>query len=257
MQKLYGVIQDIHLPWCDLRALTLALEVMQDQNVECLIINGDLVDFYNLNAWGPKHIEVQSTLDDEIYSTLEFLDRVQKMFKEVIFIYGNHEFRLERFVIKHCPVFWNHLKLEKMLNLEARGIKHVPYNERYRLGESGLFVQHSPPSYSENAASTSLRKKIDQDHIWGCTHRTDKVVKTGSSGKIYTSYMNGWFGSVGVIKDLQSKMPENRRVFSFTKNHESWNRSFSIAGVCGKRHWVNQIVIKDYSCMVGGNLYEG
>ena len=256
-KHLYGVLGDVHLPWCDLRNLTLALEVMQDQGVQTLILNGDIGDFYAVNAHGPKHPDIKTTLDDEIYSIHQFLDRVQKMFPEIIFVAGNHEYRLDRFVMANCPVFWNHLTIEKMLDLEKRNMVYIPYNERYQIGNAQVFAQHSPPSYSQNAATTSIMKKMDQDHIWGCTHRPDISFRKGSSGKIYTSVMNGWFGSTGVFNQMKRDMPENKRVFSFMKNHDQWGCSFSIVGVKDELHWIDHIVIKDYSCIIGGNLYEG
>tara|TARA_R110002020_G_scaffold468324_2_gene692527 strand:- start:451 stop:1212 length:762 start_codon:yes stop_codon:yes gene_type:complete len=253
------VLGDIHGPWLNQRRLDLVLDIAQDLDCSHIIINGDCLDFYHLNSYGPKHADVQTILEDEIYWGQEFLKSLRKRFpkKGIIFLFGNHEYRLDRFIMKHCPAFWNFLKLEKMLNLEDLNIEWLPYNERYQIEKTQLFVQHSPPSYSDNLANTSMKKKMDQDHIWNCAHRTDMVARTGSSGKIYTSYINGWFGSTGIIGKNQREMPENRRVFSFTKNHESWNSSFCLVGVDGKNHYVEQVLIKDYTAMVGGNLYEG
>lgn len=257
--QLFGIIGDIHLPYTDFRALELALDLFADIGITDLILNGDVADFYCVNAYGPKHVEVQQTIETEIDSVNEFLDKVQKKLPKakITFIYGNHEFRLERFIMDKCPIFWNFLKLENHLRLEERGIDWVPYNERLQLGNSSLFVQHSPPSYSQNAAGTSLKKKIDEDHIWNCSHRTDMYCMTGSSGKVYTSYINGWFGSTGIMKKLQKEMPENRRVFAYTKNHESWNTSLCVAAVHKENHHVTQVLFKDYTAMFGGVIYEG
>ena len=256
---LYGIIGDIHGPWNDERATNLAFDVMEDLGVNHIILNGDILDFYSINAYGPKHQDIQTKLEDEINWGKDFLTQLRVRFpkEEIIYIFGNHEYRLDKFIMANCPVFWNIIKLEKMLGLKDLKIKWVPYNEKYRIGKANLFAQHSPPSYAENAANTSFKKKFDVDHIWGCTHRSDRVVKTGSSGKVYTSYINGWFGDKGIITDLQARMPENRRVFQYTKNHEQWNSSFCIVSVDKKKYHVQQVIIKDYTAVVGGNLYEG
>lgn len=163
--------------------------------------------------------------------------------------------------MEKCPWFWNKLKLEKQIDFEAIGVDLVPYNERFQIDKTDLFVQHSPPSYSENAPMTSLKMKMDQDHIWGCAHRTGMAVLTGSSGKTYTSYIGGWFGDRGVIKKRQMEMPENRRVFFFTKNHQRWNCSFHLVTTHKKIHHVQQIIIKksgkDYTASVGQHIYVG
>jgi len=257
---LYGVLGDLHGPWIDERAVNLALDIFEDVGVTHLILNGDVLDFYNINAHGPKDPGVQTNLEDEIHWGYEFLNDLVKRFKntEIVFIFGNHEYRLDRFIMANCPAFMNFLKLEKMLRLDELGIKWLPYNERYQVGKTNLYIQHSPPSYSANSmATTSLMKKMDTDHIWNCAHRTDMSVKTGSSGRVYTSYVNGWFGSTGIIKQNQNEMPENRRVFMYTKNHEQWNTSFCLVSVQGKQHHVQQVLMKNYVCALGETIYEG
>lgn len=249
---------DIHGPFEDKRSVKLAFDIMKHLGVNTLILNGDVADFYNLNSHGPKDPQIETFLQDEFHWLDKFLDECTKNFDEVIYIFGNHEFRLDRFVMANCPAFWNFLALEKMMRLEERGIKFIPYNERFRIQQSNLFVQHSPPSYSENLAGTSLKKKIDECHIWNCAHRTDFAVRTGSSGKVYKSYINGWFGSKGIIFENQTRMPDNKRVFHFTKNHESWNCSFSlISAPVPEKAFVQQVLIENYEACVGRIFYRG
>lgn len=194
----------------------------------------------------------------------DFIKYLRNRFKdvEIIYIFGNHEYRLDRFVMEHCPAFWNFLKLENMLQLDQCNIKWLPYNERYKIVE-GFYVQHSPPSYSKTLASTSLAHKIDESYIWNCAHRTDAAYRTGSSGKLYKAIINGWFGCRGIIEENCNKMPENRRVFMFTKGHETWNRSATLLRVSEKINLAipTQVIIekigKQYFAAVGDTIYQG
>jgi hypothetical protein len=256
--SLIAVIGDLHGPWEDKKAVGLFIGICKKLKIDELVLNGDVLDFYNVNSHGPKDPEIQTTLEDELNWGNKFFDYIQHHLPDtkITFLYGNHEDRLNRFITKNCPAFTNIVRLENALRLDQRGIEWYHYNERYRIGETDLFVQHSPPSYSENAANTSFKKKLDQDHIWNCTHRTDTVVRTGSSGKVYTSYMNGWFGSKRIIQENQRLMPEVNRVFKYTKNHETWNCSFCLVKTAGKQHFVEQVIVKDYSCSIGGKLYR-
>ena len=68
--------------------------------------------------------------------------------------------------------------------------------------------------------------------------------------------MNGWFGGLEIIQKNQREMPENRRVFKYTKNHERWNCSFTLVSTDGNTHHVQQIVMKDYQCAIGNEIYE-
>lgn len=252
--ELYAVFSDIHGPWCDTRKVNLFLDICQDVGVTTLIINGDFVDFYNIHAHGAKDPNIRTKLDDEFMWAEDMLSEIKKRIKgvKIVWVFGNHEFRLDRFVMANCPAFYNFLKLEKMLRLDEKGIEWLPYNEAYQIGPK-LKVQHSPPSYSDNAANTSMKKKIDESYIWGCTHRPDWVHRAGSSGAVYQGHCLGWFGSRGIIEQNQRDMPENRRVFSFTKNHETWGSSFILTD----GHFIQHIVVEDYKCMIGGDIYEG
>lgn len=262
--QLYGVLGDLHLPWANDRKIELAYCVMKDVGITHLILNGDVADFYNLNAHGPKDPQIKTKLDDEFDSLVEFLQFTRKFFGhsvKIIYIFGNHEHRLDRFVMANCPAFYNHLRLDKMLQLDSLGIDWIPYNQPYLVKGANLRIQHSPPSYSENLANTSLKKKIDVDHIFNCAHRLDFATRTGASGKDYTVISNGWFGSLEIIRKNQNEMPENRRVYHFTKFHESWNTAFTLAYVYKHNHTLNPIHIKqgekgEYYCSTGANYYE-
>lgn len=256
---LVGILGDLHGPFEDKRKLDLCFDVFEHLGVGHIILNGDVLDFYSINAHGPKHPDVKENLESEFAWGIKFFKDLRDRFPKakITFNAGNHEYRLDRFIMKYCPHFWNMLKLKNMLRLEELNIDYNEYNEAYKIPNSELYVQHSPPSYSENAAKTSLKKKVDCDHIWNCSHRTDMAVMTGGTGNVYTSYINGWFGAKTIIHDLQKEMPENRKVFNFAKNHESWNTSFCIASIVNGKHDVQQILIKDYRCSVGGIVYEG
>ena len=251
-----AVINDLHIPWHDPKAVSLTLDVIQDINVDRIIINGDLLDFYNINAHGPKHPDAQEALEDELYQGKEFLTGLRKRFtnQHLVFLFGNHENRLDRYILNKCPAFWNLVRLDKQLGLKLLDVEWYDYNYEYRLENTNLFVQHSPPSYSENLAMTSLKKKLDHSAIYGCSHRMDFACKTGKQG-VYEVWANGWLGSTDLSKG-------HSRVFSYAKGHQNWQQCFSIVNVIdGKEFQVQQIPIRKsknkYWCIVDGFYYEG
>lgn len=251
------VINDVHLPFSNTKLLSsqctgLIADIIEDRKLDRLIINGDLLDFYCVNSHGPKHPDISTTLLDELNSGRDFFESLRKRFPrlEVIFLYGNHEDRLDRFILQNAKPFWNVLNIENPCNLEAMGIEYYPYNKEYQVDETNLFIQHSPPSYGVNGARTSLLKKLDRCYIYGCTHREQKATSTGASGQRYSVYFNGWLGST-------EETPEHKRVFSYAKGHENWQSTFSIVTVKNKVDFhVNQYSIVNNSTVVDGVLYE-
>ena len=246
-----GVIGDIHIPFHDPKALSLILNVFKDSKVDEIVLNGDILDFYNVNSHGAKHPDIQETLESELNAGREFLTALRKMFpdQKITMIEGNHSYRLDRFIMDKCPAFWNIVKLEAQLNLEKLRIDYVRYNSWYALN-SKLRVQHSPPSYGVNGARTSLIRKMDMSYIYGCTHRVQHATTTGSSGEVYHCYFNGWLGST----DLTD---QHKKVFSYAKGHENWQKSGMIVDIFDDINFkVHPIMLDSYITSFGDYAYD-
>lgn len=255
LSKRIGVINDLHIPFHDQRALLLVLDVYKTIGIDEIILNGDIVDFINVSLHGPKHPDIKETIEDEIYQTIAFLKLLRSLFPKIKITYnaGNHEYRLDRWIMQKCPSFWNLVRLERLLQLEELKIDWNEYNCEYKVNDLNLYVQHSPPSYSVTAARASLLKKPDTSFIYACTHRRDYAVLQGRKG-LYEVFMNGWLGSSYYIDHLQNRF--SHRAFSFTKNHEAWNKCFAIIYDFGNTHDIKQFnIYDDYSCVVEGNQF--
>lgn len=245
-------MNDLHGPWHCPVSTEIMFAIALDIGVDVIWINGDFLDFYNVNSHGPKHPHVGTTLEDEIEWGRQALRKIRKMFPNITinYLYGNHEDRLERFLIKNCRELFDSVKLHKLLELDELGIMWYPYNTRKQVENTNLYIQHSPPSYGKNGAMTSLEKDIDQSSIYGCTHRQQLATRTGKSGDQYYCYYNGWLGS-------STRTREHRRIFSYAKGHESWQSCFAVVTTYGGEHFkVEQIEINDGRAFYGDSVYE-
>lgn len=250
------VFNDIHIPFHDTRLITLdgrgmLLDILEDSKCNRLVINGDLGDLYNWNSYG-IHPDVQIDMKDELYLLRIFLKNLRKRFPELIIDYclGNHEMRFEKWLIEKAKPMHNMLRLEDELSLEEYEINWFPYQHKYRLEETNVYIMHSPPSYGVNGARTSLLKKNDETYIYGCSHREDQAHVTGGSGKRYAAYFNGWGGSI-------DETPAHEKVFSYRKGHFGWQKCFIIATVIdGKEAHINQYSIRNHKTCVDGHIYD-
>lgn len=250
------VLNDPHLPFHDSRLITISgegmvLDILEDTKCDRLVINGDLGDLYSWNSYG-IHPDVQIDQDTELYLLKCFLENLRERFPdlEIIFLFGNHEHRYERWVIEKARAMHNRCKLEAELTIKELDIEFYHYNYRYRLENTNLYIQHSPPSYGVNGARTSLLAKPDQSAIYGCTHRQQHSTITGGSGEVYEVYFNGWLGSA-------TETPSHEKVFSYRKGHQNWQQCFSIVTVIdGTEFQVNQYAIRNHRTVVDGHLYD-
>lgn len=249
-----GVMNDLHIPFHDPRAVDLVLDIFEDSQVDEIAINGDLLDFYGLNQHGPKHPNVIESLEDEFFQGLQFIEQLRDRFPntKITLVAGNHENRLDRFVLKYCKDFWNFLTVEKMLRLKENHVKYLPYNSFYQIKGTALKLQHSPPSYSENLAMTSLKKKVGGSYIYGCSHRVQHAVKNIDGGGVCEVWANGWLGSTTLTAS-------HREVFSYTKGHEEWQQAAGIitANSSTGHFFYEQFLLKDYNVCINGAVYEG
>ena len=99
------VIPDCHIPYHDERAYNLMIQVAQDLgHIDEIVILGDYADFYAINSHG-KDPDIQHLLEDEVYEVIEKLKQLNKLFPTAkkVFICGNHEYRLDRYIKNRCP----------------------------------------------------------------------------------------------------------------------------------------------------------
>lgn len=247
----YIVFNDIHKPFHDPVALQLVLDVANQEQVDEIVINGDLVDFYNISRYTPTTLQVRTSLEDEMNAVRDFLKGLRDKFHgiKIMYILGNHSQRLDKYIVEKCPELWNMFTLKNFCDFDRLKIDHIPYNDEYQVGKSNLFIQHSPPSYGENGARTSLLKKVDRSFIYGCTHRMQHASITGGNGRVYNCWFNGWLGSTTLSE-------EHKSVFSYAKGHHNWQQCFSLVHLIGGvEYHVQQVPIINGRCVVNNILY--
>lgn len=246
------VISDIHGPWHDQRKLDLVFDVAEDNGVTHIVLDGDVFDFTNLSAHSVKHPSITTTLEEEFDWGIEFFNSLRKRFPkaEINFIHGNHEWRLDRFIMQNAKAFWNILTVDKQCQVERFKIHSTPYNQALLIPGTDIRIQHSPPSYSQNAARTSALHKMSGRWIWGCTHRPDSAWLFPFESKNIEAHCLGWLGTVDLT-------PEHFEVFRWTRGHEKWGSSFAMIDVTPRVSHIQPVVLNGYACIYNGVYYEG
>jgi predicted phosphodiesterase len=98
-----GVLSDIHVPYHDETALRAAVDHLQAEKVDALLLNGDWADFYSISRHekNPKHRNFKK----ELHAGRDLLKWLRQEFPGIRFIckLGNHEERWEKWLWEHAP----------------------------------------------------------------------------------------------------------------------------------------------------------
>jgi predicted phosphodiesterase len=90
----YMMVNDLHIPFHNADAVTVAIEDGKKKGVNVLIVGGDTVDCYSLSRFS-KYETV--TIKDEISQARIFLDYSSRSFERVLLLSGNHEARERKY----------------------------------------------------------------------------------------------------------------------------------------------------------------
>jgi len=117
-------IGDFHIPFHDYALFSLFLKFLKFFKPHKLFILGDLLDCYSISNFDkdPKRI---ASLQEEVDLGIGIIERIQQYVKDITFLEGNHEARLEKHLRRNPELFGLRcLKIESLLGLPE---KHIPY----------------------------------------------------------------------------------------------------------------------------------
>lgn len=154
------VLNDLHIPFEDAKALALALDVADALQPDKIVLNGDVADCWQISQYvkNPK-LHTVASLKQEIETTRGFLEHLRFRFpgSEIVYIFGNHEYRWQVYISKNAGELFGlkGLTLEEQLGLDALGIKVVNSGNRENSWQWGNLVIGHFDRVSKHSAMTA------------------------------------------------------------------------------------------------------
>lgn len=170
MKNKFVVISDIHFPYHDDKALKAVYKFLEYHPVDTIILNGDILDFYDVSSFDKDPDRVNS-LQKEINMATKFFKKLRTIKPEarIVFIKGNHEYRLERYLKKHPELYsLDALKLPNLLDLKRYNIEYS--DKGIKLGNLKIIHGDMVRKFSGYTARAELEKH-DSSGICGHVHR--------------------------------------------------------------------------------------
>lgn len=210
------ILSDIHIPYHDIDALTAIFDYVQEQEIEAVLLNGDILDFYGLSRFvrDPKARSVA----DELHMLSVFYQSLQEHLPvPVYYKMGNHEERYDHFLyMKAAEIIGvEEFGLDAVITRRMPGVRIIKDKRIVRFGHLSIIHGHEYASgifQSVNVArGLFLKSKVSS--LQGHAHQVSEHTETDMHGKITTTW------SVGCLCDLH---PDYAKL-------NKWSQGFAIA----------------------------
>jgi predicted phosphodiesterase len=192
MGKLVGVISDVHLPLHDRAALMGAASYLKEQNIDMLILNGDILDCSNLTRHSQRKA-MRYTWSQELDVARAFFSSLRVLFPRIPILYleGNHENWVKQYLVRQAPQLSGDYELEKVLGLDQYDIQWLPEDRVVKYGK--LYIMHGHQlriGGSMNVAEKVLRK-AGVNVMCGHWHQQAYYEKKNLVDDIHACWING------------------------------------------------------------------
>jgi len=227
------ILSDIHIPYQDDEALFAALEYGNEHEADCIILNGDTVDFHAISRHekNPNKRDVAYELD----CLKVFLKGLRGMFPKALILYkiGNHDLRLEKYLMLKAPELLaiSDFKLSDLCKFNELNIHEIQSMQYIYAGKLPILHGHELPMKSggDNPANLS-KKQLGKQAMFGHFHKT-----TVANGREFDKGMSYQIYSTGCLCDLYPDyLPINQ-----------WNHGFAFVSLkpSGEYHVKNLTVV--------------
>lgn len=188
------IISDLHFPYQDNEAITLALNYGLEKKVDCVLINGDLLDFATISRH-EKDFRHRSVAEEfEAVRTFLFALRDNFPKAKIVFKLGNHDERWEKWLYVKAPELFdcNDFQLEVLLKLGELKIDIVKDKRPIKIGKLTVLHGHelTGGSGGVNPARGTFLKTLENVLV-GHYHKTSENTEATMYGEVITTRSMG------------------------------------------------------------------
>lgn len=238
------ICSDLHRPYHDPRAWDLFLQVGRAFKPHHLVCIGDFADFYSVSSHS-KDPRRTARFEEELLDVHVGLDELDELnATEKIFIAGNHEDRLTRYLTDKAPELFGVIDIPTLFNLEKRGWGYVPYKDYTKIGK--LHLTHDVGVAGRNATFRAL-DTFQHSIVTGHAHRLQYIVEGNAVGEFKLSAQFGWLGDASKIDYMHR-----------AKVAKDWALGFGVGYIHAETGiaYLTPVPIISYTCVVNGHYFS-
>jgi predicted phosphodiesterase len=201
--KNIGLMSDIQCPFHDSSAIKAAVDYLKAEGIDCLLLNGDVLDFYALSSF--EKDPTKRNFADERIACIELLDWLKNEFPNIPIYYNldaNHEYRYERYMQKKAPeIFSTELfMVEDLLMLHDIGIIPIRGYDHIKVGRLPIVHGHTifKGAVSPAAPARTVFMKMKHTCVASHCHRVGHYPWTDMKGEVHSTWTTGCLMSLNV-----------------------------------------------------------
>ena len=231
------LLSDIHMPYHAEDALRAAIMKGEADGVDCVILNGDSLDFHWLSTFDKD--PTKPKMREELEQGRWLMKALRKTFPnaQIYFKIGNHEARLEKW-LRHKAPEWigtDEFELKMLLNFAEHKIHLIESNTIIKAGNLFILHGHEYKGAGSVNPARNLYLKAKSSAICGHFHRKSEFL-TKDIGEVVHG---AW--TTGCLCELNPEyMPKgNDWVHGFARISVKEDGNFSVANytvINGKPH---------------------
>lgn len=187
-------IADVHMPHQDNVALTAALDYCKTYKPDYIVLDGDIMDAYQVSFHERDPSEKDFKYEVDVMRS--FLKMLVDKFPntKIIYKFGNHELRWERFIWRNAPQIWGfeEFSLANLLGLKALGIEYVGDKRIIKVGKLNIAHGHEfPRSMGSVNPARTFYVKSKTNIIGGHHHQISSYSTRDLNGDSHVAYSQG------------------------------------------------------------------
>jgi len=211
------VLSDVHFPYHDEEALGSAIQYGIQEQVNTILLNGDILDFYQLSRFDkdPSKPKMKTELEQGRW----FMKALRTAFPKARIYYklGNHEDRLEKWLRIKAPewIGMDEFELKMLLRFGENQIQLIDSSATIKAGNLNIIHGHEYLGGGTVNRARNLYLKAKASTICGHFHRKSEFTTrdinnniqgawtTGCLCELYPEYMKGhsdWVHGFAVVK---------------------------------------------------------
>lgn len=189
------VISDLHVPYHDVEAISVAIDYGKKNNINAILINGDLIDFFQISRF--MKTKRKRSISEELEACREILDVLNIEFPGVPIIYlkGNHCNRLEHYLAEKAPELLDceEFRLEELLQAKKHNMIVLEDNTLVKIGKLNITHGHLliRGIFAPVSAARGVFLKAKASTLIGHVHKVSQHGETTINNKTVICYSTG------------------------------------------------------------------